>query len=121
MLLPRVHQPVADAGFGLDQRRMRWIGLDLLAKVRDVNAQVLTVFLRFRAPDFAQYLAMRNDSAGVAHEEPQQRVLGGRQLYFLAVARDAAAREIDLKTVVRKYGFVLGWLRAKPDGLPAAF
>jgi hypothetical protein len=50
---------VADARFCLDQNGSSWIGLDLLAKMRDVNAKILSMLFGFRAPDFAQDLPVR--------------------------------------------------------------
>src|SRR4029077_7355667 len=52
-------ESVADSGLRLNQRWFCWIRLDLLAQMRDVNAQVLAMLLGLRAPDFAQDVAMR--------------------------------------------------------------
>src|SRR4029450_1802227 len=43
---------ISDSRRCLDKRWFRWIALDLLAQMRDVNTQVLPMFFRFRTPDF---------------------------------------------------------------------
>ena len=61
-------KPVADSRLSCDQSRFGWIGLDLLAQVRDVNAKILSMFFRFRSPDLAEDMAMSQDAAGMFHE-----------------------------------------------------
>ncbi len=51
-------ETIPDSGFGFDQAWFGWVGFDFLAEMGDVNPQVLPVFLGFRAPDFAQDVAM---------------------------------------------------------------
>jgi hypothetical protein len=61
-------ESVADSGLRLNQRWFCWIRLDLLAQMRDVNAQVLAMLLGLRAPDFAQDVAMREYASWMFHE-----------------------------------------------------
>ena len=62
------NEPVTNSRLSLNQRRFCRIGLDLLAQMRDVNAQVLAMFLGLRAPDFAQDVAMRENAPWMFHE-----------------------------------------------------
>src|SRR4029453_6268865 len=66
---------ISDPGRGLYQRRLCWIGLDLLAQMRDINAEVLPVFFRFRTPDFAQDVPVGEDTSRMPDEQAEQGVL----------------------------------------------
>src|SRR5262245_23838882 len=72
------------------------IGLQLLAKVADVNAEVMIVFRMRRSPHLPQDLAMGEDLSGVSEEMGQEPVLAGGQVDRLSFSRDRPGREIDL-------------------------
>src|SRR6266508_4107598 len=69
-------EAVTNSRLCTDQRRSRRVRLNLLTQVRNVNAQVLPVLFGFRAPDFAQDVAMRENPSGMLHEQTEQGVLG---------------------------------------------
>ena len=68
--------------------------------MRDVNTQVLPMFLRFRAPNFAQYVAVRKDAARMPDKQAEQGVLGGGQLDFTARPRYHTRRKIHNEITV---------------------
>ena len=86
---------VADSRRRFNQRWLHWIGLDLLPQMCDVNAQVLPMLFRFRAPDFAQDVSVRENASGMSDEQAEQGVLGGGQFDFTAGARYHTRRKID--------------------------
>src|SRR5438128_6171046 len=51
-------EAVPDSRIGLNQTRTGRIAFNLLAKVGDINAEILSVPFRFRAPDFAKDMAV---------------------------------------------------------------
>src|SRR5436309_11975298 len=51
-------EPVTDSRLGLNENRTCRITFNLLAKVCDINAEILVVPFRFRAPDFANDVTM---------------------------------------------------------------
>jgi hypothetical protein len=59
--------------------------------MRDVNAQILAMLLRFLATDFAQDVAMRQHSSRMPDEQAKQRVFGV-DLVFLPIA-EASPRQ----------------------------
>src|SRR5690242_8224941 len=71
-------QAIADTGLGQEQLRTLGIGLDLLAELADINAQILRVGQLI--PQLLQQEAMGQDLAGVLHQHAQQIVLLRRQL-----------------------------------------
>ncbi len=42
----------------------------------DINAKILSMFFRFRAPDLAEDVAMRKDATRMPDEQSKQRILG---------------------------------------------
>src|SRR5436305_6870890 len=46
-------EAIPDSRLGLNENRTGRITFDLLAEVGDINAEILAVLFRFRAPDFA--------------------------------------------------------------------
>ena len=61
----------------------------------DVDAEVLTVLLRFRAPNFPEDEAMGENAAGMANEQPKKRVLRRGELHLASAAGHHARGEID--------------------------
>ena len=68
------------------------VRFDLLPEMRDVDAQILTVFLGLRSPDFAQDVTMRQHAASMAHEQTQKRILRRGQFHFPAGRASRRAR-----------------------------
>ena len=66
------NQPVTHARLGDEMFGLRGVGLQFLAQMRDVDAQVMRLFHRLRPPNFRQQLAVRQNLAGVLHEQSQQ-------------------------------------------------
>src|SRR5947199_2959862 len=73
-------EPVADAGFGQRELRALGIGLDLLAELADIDAQILRV--SELVPQLLQEEAVGQHLAGVLHQHAQEIVLLRRQFYF---------------------------------------
>jgi hypothetical protein len=55
-------EAVTDSRLGLTETWTCRITFNLLAKVGDINAEILAVLFRFRAPDFAKDVAVREDA-----------------------------------------------------------
>src|SRR2546430_9893032 len=55
-------EAIPDSRLGLDETWTCRIAFNLLAKVGDINAKILAVPFRFRSPDFAKDVAMREDA-----------------------------------------------------------
>src|SRR4051812_49025050 len=64
--------PIADAGFGEDDLRVFRVGLDLLANLADIDAQILGIAHVRGTPHGLKDLAMGHDLASVAREEREQ-------------------------------------------------
>src|SRR6266700_562945 len=54
-------EAITDSRLGLNETWICRIAFNLLAKVGDINAETLAVLFRFRAPDFAKDVAMREN------------------------------------------------------------
>ena len=61
-------EAVTDSRLGLDETWICGIAFNLLAKVSDINAEIFAVLFRFRAPDFAKDVAMREDATRMPDE-----------------------------------------------------
>ena len=61
------------------------IAFNLLAKVGDINAEILAVLFRFRAPDFAKDVAMCENATRMPDEQSKLRILGGREFDLAAL------------------------------------
>ena len=83
-------QPVADAAHRLD-RVATERAVDLLAQVADVDVDDVGPALERDVPGAVEKLTAREDSAGAAHEELEQRELLRRQLE-LGLAAPGAVR-----------------------------
>src|ERR1700716_2591787 len=70
----------------------------------DINAEVLPVLLGFRSPDFAEDVAMSEDAAGMANEQPEKRVFGSCQFYFVPTAGNDAGGKINDQIAALEYG-----------------
>ena len=70
-------QPVADAGLGDEQLRLGRVRFQFLPQVRQIDAQVVGLLDRVRAPDLAEYLAVGQHLPGVLDEESQEVVFRG--------------------------------------------
>jgi len=60
-------EPVPDTWLGLNENRTGRIAFDLLAKVGDINAEILGA-LQISAPDFAEDVAMREDATRMPND-----------------------------------------------------
>src|SRR3954471_9893919 len=83
-LLYVFYKPVAYGWLGEDETGLGRIVFELLSEVGDVDAEVGGLFNCFGSPDFGQELTMREHFAGVRHQEAEQGVLNGGQLYRFA-------------------------------------
>ena len=61
-------EAIPDSRLGLDENRTGGITFNLLARVGDINAGILAVLFRFRAPDFAKDVAVREDATRMPNE-----------------------------------------------------
>ncbi len=61
-------EAIPDSRLGLNETWICRIAFNLLAKVGDINAEILAVLFRFRAPDFAKDVAMREDATRMPNE-----------------------------------------------------
>src|SRR6266576_1306854 len=61
-------EPIPDSRLGLNETWTCRITFNLLAKVGDINAKILSMFLGFRAPDFAKDVAMREDATRMPND-----------------------------------------------------
>ena len=61
-------EAVTDSRFGLNETWTGRIAFNLLAKVGDINAEILPMLCRFRAPDFAKDVAMREYATRMPNE-----------------------------------------------------
>src|SRR5438093_305120 len=62
-------EAVTDSRLGLDETWTCRIAFNLLAKVGDINAQILAVPFRFRSPDFAKDVTVREDATRMPNEQ----------------------------------------------------
>ena len=62
-------EAVTDSPLGLDETWTCRITFNLLAKIGDINAKILAVPFRFRAPDFAKDVAMRENATRMPNEQ----------------------------------------------------
>src|SRR4051812_48353282 len=89
-------EAVSDSGFSKDHARLGLIGLDLLAELPDVDAQILSVGFMSRAPYGAQNLLMCDHLPGMARKECEKIKLFRRELHVRRFSRHRAARNVDL-------------------------
>src|SRR5262245_58348701 len=68
-------EAIADTGFGLQEPRLRRVGLELLAQVRHVDPHVVVVLHVRRPPDLAQQLPVRQDLAWMRQQGREQAEL----------------------------------------------
>src|SRR6266702_2266909 len=61
-------EAVPDTWLGLNENRTGRVPFNLLAQVGDVNAEILAVLFRFRAPDFTKDMTMREDATRMPNE-----------------------------------------------------
>jgi len=61
-------EAIPDSRVGLDETWTCRIAFDLLAEVGDINAEILAVLFRFRAPDFAKDVAMCENATRMPNE-----------------------------------------------------
>jgi hypothetical protein len=62
-------EAILDSLLGLNETWTCRIAFNLLPKVGDTNAEILAVFFRFRAPDFAKEVAVREDATRMPDEQ----------------------------------------------------
>jgi ORF6N domain len=78
-------EEVTDSRLGLNETWTCRITFNLLAKVGDINAGILAVLFRFRSPDFAKDVAMREDATRMPDEQSKQSILRGREFDLAAL------------------------------------
>ena len=61
-------EAIPDSRLGLDETWTCRITFNLLAKVGDINAEILAVLFRFRAPDFAKDVAICENATRMPKE-----------------------------------------------------
>jgi len=61
-------EAIPDSRLGLNETWTCRITFNLLAKVSDINAQILAVLFRFRATDFAKDVAMCENATRMPNE-----------------------------------------------------
>ena len=61
-------EAIPDSRLGLDETWTCRITFNLLAKVGNINAEILAVLFRFRAPDFAKDVAMRKNATRMPND-----------------------------------------------------
>src|SRR5262245_51673455 len=89
-------QPIAHSGFRQNVARIRWLGLELSPQLRHMDAQDVRI-LGVGSPHLTQEVSMREDLAGIAHENGKQSVLDRRQMQLAAPDEDVAVGQIDLE------------------------
>jgi len=62
-------EAVPDSRLGLNETWTCRIAFNLLAKVGDINAEILSVLFRFRAPDFAKDVTMCENATRMPDEQ----------------------------------------------------
>ena len=82
-------EPVADAGFRLDEPWTHRVGFDLSSQVADVDAEVLLRIAVRVAPHRSEQLLMRQRLPRVRDERAEQQPLGRRQMHELTGPLDA--------------------------------
>src|SRR5439155_17673585 len=65
-------EAVTDSQLGLNETWTCRITFNLLAEVGDINAKILAVLFRFRAPDFAKVVTMCEDATRMPYEQSKQ-------------------------------------------------
>ena len=78
-------EAVTDSRLGLDETWTCRIAFSLLAQVGNINAEILAVLFRFRAPDFAKDVAMRENATRMPNDDRKQRILGRREFDLAAL------------------------------------
>ncbi len=71
------------------------LGLEFLPEVGHVHPQVVRVPDARRAPYFLEQVPVRDDFAGVLHQQRQQAEFGRRQMDFAIVELDEPMRRDD--------------------------
>src|SRR6266478_3732745 len=61
-------EAIPDSRLGLNETWTCRIAFNLLAKVGDISAEILAVLFRFRAPDFAKDVAMRENATRMPND-----------------------------------------------------
>jgi hypothetical protein len=97
--------------------RCRRIRFDLLAKLVDIDPQVLRID-RCITPYFAQQVLVGQHLAGVDHELLEDVVLLGRELHVLGTAPHQPAHQVDAKIVAGEDALDALFLQAVAKGCP---
>ena len=104
---------VPHAGFGQQESWPGGIGLDLLAELVHVDAEVMAFLAGAGAPDFVKELAVGHDLVGVFHQHAEQAVFVGSQMNRLAVdmgpkgSGTNAIRLVDNRLFCREFRLLL--------------
>src|SRR6266700_5761462 len=79
------------------------VGFKFLAQVRNINTQVMGVFVVALSPNFPQYLAVGDDLSGVADQKLKKIVLGNAEFYFPAIDSNATGGKVHDQLSRPKY------------------
>lgn len=71
------HEAIAHAGFGADVARQSRVRLQLAAKARHIDTQVVSILGVAGAPDFPQQLPVGEHPTGIGDEQGEQPVFDG--------------------------------------------
>src|ERR1700691_865462 len=96
-LLGAGFEAIAYPGIGHDVARGIWRGLKFLAELGNKDAQVFDLFRAVTTPDGSEQSAMRNHSAGVAHQKHEQIEFLGREMDGAAFDKNAAGAGVVLE------------------------
>src|SRR5262245_18548632 len=88
-------QPIADAGFGEDERGIGGLVAELVAELVDRDAQIVRLVRGVWPPDFLEQLAVCDYLSMVLGQPCQQAVLGRREMCFLPRDEHSPGGQID--------------------------
>ena len=78
-------EAIPDSRLSLNETWTCRITFNLLSKVSDINAEILSVLFRFRAPDFAKDVAMCENATRMPDEQSMKSILGDREFDLAAL------------------------------------
>src|SRR5437016_2053960 len=79
---------------------MRWVRLDLLAQIADVQPDVVIFFPVLASPDANQQRLIGHQAARIRDEMEEESILRRRQCDAFALAENLTLRKIDQQVVV---------------------
>jgi len=118
--LVRFSNSVADAGLCDDDVRLARVYFDLLAKLTDIHAEILSICRMRRPPYGAQDLLVRYHLAGVARQKRKQVEFLGREFQFDGVTDHAMSNAVDLKVCRAQHRRLVSTFHPVPQRRPHA-